>query len=557
MGDYAIALNYDDGKDDIEDSLTVASQQGDFIPAPDIKGSPVSHEQVIENMRDSFEFKFPVLEPHKGIRREGSFIFVAGGTTLLGFIDELKDRYEHGEFICTSNHTNDFLIDNGIIPTMLLILDPKKICGGYIKKPNNQTLFVVATSCHKSVIDGLVEKGITNIKKLLIGYGLADGEDIRVQKELYSQNGDYYNIGGTMTPLRAMTLSLMLGFNTIEYYGFDSCFANTEPKLVMESDPKYEEIKASLGGAYFNDPKKNINYVLDGVSQGGFFYAYGKKRAENIQVAMTADGRRFLTCPAFAHQAKQFKKWVDRLEDKLTVIVHGDSLTSHIYKLHQMKKTKEYAGIRDRRWTDKYKQLQIQFHADTKYRYGFRGGEDSDNLELIGRGIVGLYDKTDLPIRILDYGCGEANLERVLNRYFKEVEVTNYDPFIEEYSTEPEGMYDVTACLDVLEHVEEQCIENTLKFIRDKTKFMVLFSFSTGDSIKTLPDGRNAHITQRGLAWWKDRLLKYFVILEGYSDGLYVNLMCQTQNASQYVKTKQKISQEVVCENADVVATAV
>ena len=88
------------------DLLNVATETGTFSVPPDLKGGPVSDEQVIENIRASEQFNFPIFTRQKG--GAGRLIFVAGGPTLLDYLDQIRVLSKAGEYICTSNNTHDF-----------------------------------------------------------------------------------------------------------------------------------------------------------------------------------------------------------------------------------------------------------------------------------------------------------------------------------------------------------------------------------------------------------------------------------------------------------------
>ena len=99
----------------MKEDLTIAVPEGGLQPVTDLKGLPVPEEEVIENIKSSVQFDIPLLERcHEP--QEGSYIFVAGGTSLTFHLDEIKERKKNGELIATSNNTHDFLVDNGIIP---------------------------------------------------------------------------------------------------------------------------------------------------------------------------------------------------------------------------------------------------------------------------------------------------------------------------------------------------------------------------------------------------------------------------------------------------------
>lgn len=527
----------------MNDLLKVANPEGGFSPVEDVKGSPVSNKKVLENIKESLRFDIPVFS--KKVKTGGSFIFVAGGSTLREYLSEIRLRKENGEFICTSNMTHDYLVDNGIIPDMCLLVDPKKRCKDYIKKTQKETIYVIGVVANPEVFENLIKAGC-EVERLLVAYGIEDESDIKLQEELYKNKKDYL-VGGTMTGLRAMPFALMNGFSKIEYYGFDSCFSSN-PDLVYEDDPRFKAIK-KRDKRHYEDSDNGKKYVIDEPKDGGFFYAYKKPRGENIQIAETPDGKRFLTSNVFAHQAKQFIKWVERMDGKLKVVVHGDSLSSAYLKSHIEKMDKLKQGVGDKRWTDKYAKEMIAFHKDEVTQFGQSGYLHFDTAS---RGINTLYDDLRRNLTVLDYGCGKGSLKNKINSVFKIANVTNYDPFIEEFDKEPEGKFDLVVCNDVMEHTEIQCVGNVLNSIRDKTKYMAIFTIALDDAKKELPDGRNTHITLKNAHWWLKELAKKFIVVEamrsghlGYNAGYYI---CQSIEA---VDEKEKESITFVGRGSD------
>src|SRR4030042_479166 len=145
----------------MEEVLDLATPEGGFEIAPDVKGSPVPNEQVIENIIASSLIDAPLFENQP--KRNDPMIYVGAGPSMKGLIDEIKEKYEKGQFIVTSNLTYDFLC----------------------------------------------------------GYWIEDESDVNLQKELYGQDKKEFLVGGTMTGLRIMNFAIQLGFKTIEYYGLD------------------------------------------------------------------------------------------------------------------------------------------------------------------------------------------------------------------------------------------------------------------------------------------------------------------------------------------------
>lgn len=109
---------------------------------------------------------------------------------------------------------------------------------------------------------------------------------------------------------------------------------------------------------------------------------------------------------------------------------------------------------------------------------------------------------------ILDYGCGKQTFERALG-----FAVKNYDPCIEGLDATPEPA-DVVVCVDVLEHIEPECLSAVLDDLQRVTKKLGLFSIACRPAKKTLPDGRNAHLIQEGAHWWLPQICTRFHLEE-------------------------------------------
>jgi hypothetical protein len=109
---------------------------------------------------------------------------------------------------------------------------------------------------------------------------------------------------------------------------------------------------------------------------------------------------------------------------------------------------------------------------------------------------------------VLDYGCGKGHLKNELGEI-----VAEYDPAIEGKDADPEPA-DLVVCSDVLEHIEPECLDQVLEHIRSRTKHWNLFVIATRPAIKTLPDGRNAHLIIQNADWWHKRLSAFFDVKE-------------------------------------------
>ena len=116
------------------------------------------------------------------------------------------------------------------------------------------------------------------------------------------------------------------------------------------------------------------------------------------------------------------------------------------------------------------------------------------------------------PRSIIDFGCGQSTLADELSAA-SGAPAIRYDPAIPEYSTKPEGKFDLLVNVDVLEHVPEDELEPIIAEMETYTKNAIIV-IDTGPAVLILPDGRNAHVTQHDQDWWAERLGKYFPYLE-------------------------------------------
>ncbi len=102
---------------------------------------------------------------------------------------------------------------------------------------------------------------------------------------------------------------------------------------------------------------------------------------------------------------------------------------------------------------------------------------------------------------LLDYGCGHnCTLARSLKLKAK-LTYQAYDPGVPKFAKPPFAA-EMVACVDVLEHIEPDLVDNVLDNIRDLAQGIVFLTVETGPAMKVLDDGRNAHLIQEPIQWW-------------------------------------------------------
>ena len=149
--------------------------------------------------------------------------------------------------------------------------------------------------------------------------------------------------------------------------------------------------------------------------------------------------------------------------------------------------------------------LNLQHHLHNNPRYGVMSIHFAPE--------VAEFAKKNECSSILDYGAGKQRLKTGLDENGYKGKYSAYDPAVVEIKTIPEGVYDLVVCLDVLEHIEPEFLDNVLDQMKEETSKYGFFTIATGPAKKTLRDGRNAHLIQQPFKWWKPKLEERWEII--------------------------------------------
>lgn len=453
-----------------EKEITLVGKEldGEWTPPPAGSQMPVSNEEYIANVRSALKLDLPniVSQPE----HEKIMVMVCGGASAQNYLEDIRakskdDRYD----VFCSNMTHDWLIENNIIPHTEFIIDPKESKVNDVKTPRKDVRYLLGINCNPKVFEKF--KGF-NVWRLFAFSGLGDRmKDWQIAQAFFSKDEYTPLEGGTMAGLRAMTLANLLGYKTVEFYGFDSCY--------------YQHDK-------------------DGYP---VYYSYDKSRAENMMEAKTESGKTYMTTPVFASQARQFIKWKHRLE-WMNFVIHGDSLTYEINKIDEEKNKPKGRLI-----SDYMREMNKQEHQRNK-NFGSGLCTDMGMSDHAGRMAVlaGQLVRNFGELTILDYGCGKKEFENRMPP-IENVIISNYDPCLEGLDATPEPA-DIVVCIDVLEHVEPEFLNDVLDDLQRLTKKICYAAICTSESSKFYSDGQNQHLIKENHEWWYPRLKKRFDIIE-------------------------------------------
>lgn len=101
-------------------------------------------------------------------------------------------------------------------------------------------------------------------------------------------------------------------------------------------------------------------------------------------------------------------------------------------------------------------------------------------------------DKTN---SILDYGCGKGGTALWLETVFPGITITRYDPYVQEYANFRDQYYDFVYTADVLEHIPQPQLDHAIAVINSVSSGPSIHIVDLDPAKKTLPDGRNAHLS--------------------------------------------------------------
>lgn len=169
------------------------------------------------------------VRPHD----EDVVICSAGPSLSYGDIKRWADR---GVKIITVKHAIDRLKAWGIKPWACVLLDPRPHVESFVKAPDKDVIYFVASMCDPSVVRTLLENKCT-----VIGYHAFVGAN----EQSVLNAGELMVSGGSATATRCLgLLNECLGFKTFHCYGYDLCHF-TKPDMnerLPDGNSKYIEV---------------------------------------------------------------------------------------------------------------------------------------------------------------------------------------------------------------------------------------------------------------------------------------------------------------------------
>jgi hypothetical protein len=235
---------------------------------------------LLGNVQRSVKRSLPWFDFDKS--RQGSVCLVGGGPSLVDTIDQLKIRHQNGAKVWAMNGSYDHLIEQGIIPDAMVMLDARPENVRFVQNPQQSTTFYITSQCDNSVFDALEGYKVVLVHANTPGvYELLEHEKAR----------PVHLMGGfTTVGILSLILAKLQGFERIFLFGMDSSYR----------DGKHHAFKQES-----NDNERVIDAMINDVT--------------------------YKCAPWMAQQVTDFQNVVAGFDD-VTIEVCGDGL------LHQMAK---------------------------------------------------------------------------------------------------------------------------------------------------------------------------------------------------------------------------
>ena len=235
---------------------------------------------MLGNVQRSVKRSLPWFDFDKSA--QGSVCLVGGGPSLVDTIDQLKVRHQNGAKVWAMNGTYDYLIEHGIVPDAMVILDARAENVRFVQNPQSTTMFYIASQCDNSVFEALQGYKVVLVHAHTLGvYELLEHEKAR-PVHLFN--------GFTSVGILSLILAELIGFKRIFMFGMDSSYRDGKHHVYSQTS---------------NDADGSIDAMIDDVT--------------------------YKCAPWMAQQVIDFQNVVAGFDD-VTIEVCGDGL------LHQMAK---------------------------------------------------------------------------------------------------------------------------------------------------------------------------------------------------------------------------
>lgn len=255
------------------------------------------HDLILANIRENMKFiKHWVgyVQPH-----DEPVVVCSAGPSLS--YSDIKPWADKGVKIITVKHAIDRLKSWGIKPWACVLLDPRAHVEGFVKKPDKDVIYFVASMVDPSVVKTLLDNDCH-----VVGYHafVGAGEDKILDP------GTMLVSGGSATATRCVGLLFeCLGFKDLHCYGYDLCYYTKPNMEEKHPDGSLKYMEVTLAANTWGGKPQNRTFWTEGqfLAQAKELHdLYKSKQEFNIHLY----GQGIAAWQRDCHE--QYKAWVDK-----------------------------------------------------------------------------------------------------------------------------------------------------------------------------------------------------------------------------------------------------
>lgn len=254
----------------------------------------VPDEEIQANIRYAVSKGLPTIPMCH--RHDRLAVMASGGPSLIGQLAEIRQAQARGGYVVCVKHAHDTLLAAGIVPWACMLLDPRSHVQDFIEDPHPDVLYFVASMCHPSTIDRLIERNA----RVWMYHAHVGANEIEVLREVAP--GSFLVPGGSASATRGISVLHTIGFRRFECFGYDGCYYK-KPDLsekLPDGNPRYYEVEVR-GRKFWTDGElvaqaQDFEKLLQGTN--------------NFDIAMHGDGMIPHVCRSLL-KLKPFEEFFD------------------------------------------------------------------------------------------------------------------------------------------------------------------------------------------------------------------------------------------------------
>ncbi len=189
----------------------------------------VSNELIIANIRANAGRDLPYVDFKR-------ICICASGPSLADYLDEIKDRQAQGWHVASMNGSHNYLIENGIVPDFMFMVDARPVNLPFLDKANDHTAYIIASQCQPDVIEALKGR-----KDVLWQVHHCEGADIAIQESLGEKRCPIF-IGAVNVGPSCLGPILAMGYRCWALFGYDGSIRDGQKHAFDQPQNAGEEI---------------------------------------------------------------------------------------------------------------------------------------------------------------------------------------------------------------------------------------------------------------------------------------------------------------------------